>query len=465
MIYGSVCSGIESASVAWAPLGWSAAWFSEIEKFPSAVLAHHYPNVPNLGDMTKLENHLGRTPIDLLVGGTPCQSFSIAGLRKGMADARGNLALVFILLLRRTRAPWCLWENVPGVLSSGNDFGCFLGGLVGRELAKPEEGWGSFGIIEPTTPDDYGVAWRVLDAQYFGVPQHRRRVFVVGYLGDWRRAAAVLFEPESLRRNPPPSRKAGQGFTRDVGRSLKASGGFKGAEDHETLIAHSLRGEGFDASEDGTGRGVPLVPFLLTMREGCAGGGKGPLVREDSSGALATGNNQVPFDPQVFDMRGNGDGVSVPTLTGHHAGAISDFSPVVFTQGNIARGIGPRPSNEVAPTFQSNAGDQHPCVFTQNSRSEVREMGDRTGAVTSEPGAQCQNYLKAGMAVRRLTPRECERLQGFPDDYTLIGWRGKPQENCSDGPRYKACGNSMAVPVMRWIGERIQAVDDIIKKS
>ncbi len=165
-----------------------------------------------------------------------------------------------------------------------------------------------------------------------------------------------------------------------------------------------------------------------------------------------------------YDMRGYGDGDNVPTLTGHHAGAISDFSPVVFTQGNLARGIGPRPSEEVAPTFQSNAGDQHPCVFTQNSRSEVREMGDRTGAVTAERGAQCQNYLKTGMAVRRLTPRECERLQGFPDDYTLIDWRGKPKEECPDGPRYKAIGNSMAVPVMRWIGDRIELVQSIMEK-
>ena len=157
----------------------------------------------------------------------------------------------------------------------------------------------------------------------------------------------------------------------------------------------------------------------------------------------------------------NGDGDNTPTLTGHHAGAISDFSLVVFTQGNLARGEGPRPSSDVTPTFQSNAGDQHPCVFTQNSRSEVREMGDRTGAVTSERGAQCQNYLKIGMAVRRLTPRECERLQGFSDNYTLIDWRGKPKEECPDGPRYKAIGNSMAVPVMRWIGMRIQQVESI----
>lgn len=478
MIYGSVCSGIEAATAAWHPLGWKAAWLSEIEKFPSAVLQRHYPDIPNLGDMTAIheKQEFKNGAIDLLVGGTPCQSFSVAGLRKGMADPRGNLALVFLRIADLARPRWIVWENVPGVLSSnrGRDFGAFLGAL------------GELG---------YGWSYRVMDAQFFGVPQRRRRVFVVGYLGDWRRAAAVLFEPDGLRGNPAPGKKARQ----DVAGTIRAgSGGGCGPGPDDAaqgnLIAHSLRGEGFDASEDGTGRGTPIIidraafnqgkgaQFEPTIEAGetmpslvargphaIAFGSKdsGQDALEDVSPTLRAGghddshqNGGVP--PAVcYDMRGNGDGDNVPTLTGHHAGAISDFSPVVFTQGNLARGIGPRPSDEVAPTFQSRAGDQHPCVFTQNSRSEVREMGDRTGAVTSEPGAQCQNYLKAGMTVRRLTPRECERLQGFPDDYTLIDWRGKPQEKCPDGPRYKAIGNSMAVPVMAWIGRRIQEVESI----
>jgi len=200
MKYGSVCSGIEAASVAWHGLGWQAAWFSEIEKFPCAALAHHYPNTPNLGNMTRFkewhdEPTKGPGSIELLVGGTPCQSFSLAGLRKGLADPRGNLMLTYLAIAERYRPRWVVWENVPGVLSSngGRDFSAFLGGL------------GQLG---------YGFAYRVLDAQYFGVAQRRRRVFVVGYLGDWRPPAAVLFERESLRGHPAPRRKAGQGTAR-----------------------------------------------------------------------------------------------------------------------------------------------------------------------------------------------------------------------------------------------------------
>jgi site-specific DNA-cytosine methylase len=194
--YLSVCSGIEAASVAWEPLGWEPAAFAEVEKFPSAVLAHHWPQVPNLGDMTRHESwNLGA--IDLLVGGTPCQSFSVAGLRKGLHDPRGGLMLTFLEIAQRQRPRWIVWENVPGVLSShgGRDFGAFLGAL------------GDLG---------YGWAYRVLDAQWFGVAQRRRRVFVVGCLGDGAAAATVLFESESVCRNPAPSREKGQGVAADA---------------------------------------------------------------------------------------------------------------------------------------------------------------------------------------------------------------------------------------------------------
>ena len=361
MRYGSVCSGIEAATAAWHGLGWEPQWFSEIEAFPSAVLAHHYPHVPNLGDMTKIhESEVFRdSAIDLLVGGTPCQSFSVAGLRKGLDDPRGNLALHFLALADRARPKWLVWENVPGVLSSngGRDFGAFLGALA--ELG-------------------YGWAYRVLDAQYFGVAQRRRRVFVVGYLGDWRRAAAVLFERDSLSGNPAPSREAGAGVA-----ALTATGvGTCGADDNQAQAGH-------------------LVAATITAREG-----KGP------------------------------DSDCTSTL----------------------------------------------IAFAQNQRDEVRTMSV-AGALAAEPGMKQQTYIAFnarqdpthsedvfdplgtkdtghGLAmprgVRRLTPRECERLQGFSDDYSLIPYRGKA---AADGPRYKALGNSMAVPVMRWIGERIQAVE------
>src|ERR1700722_5201367 len=203
-IYGSVCSGIEAASVAWTPLGWRCAFMSEIEAFPRAVLTHHYPETPLHGDFTTIRKG-EYDPIDVLVGGTPCQSFSVAGLRGGMADERGNLALEYLRLAERLRPRWIVWENVPGVLSSGGgrDFGSIVGSLA--ELG-------------------YGCAWRVLDAQFLGVPQRRRRVFVVGHFGDWRRAAAVLLEREGLCRDTPARRKTGEGFTHDLAPSLTCSG-------------------------------------------------------------------------------------------------------------------------------------------------------------------------------------------------------------------------------------------------
>ena len=274
MKYLSVCSGIEAATQAWHPLGWRPAAFSEIEAFPTAVLRHHYPTVPNWGDMTKFQGWPD-ADVDVLVGGTPCQSFSVAGLRKGLADPRGNLALTYLAIADRYRPRWIVWENVPGVLSSsgGRDFGSFLGGL------------GQLG---------YGFAYRVLDAQHCrtrrfprAVPQRRRRVFVIGYLGDWRPAAAVLFDGESLRGNPAPRREAGEKVAATVGtRAARGSDDLlnpsgiilshdpactltaperKGAlpeADLSTAVAHALRGEGFDASEDGTGRGTPLVACI-----------------------------------------------------------------------------------------------------------------------------------------------------------------------------------------------------------
>jgi DNA (cytosine-5)-methyltransferase 1 len=190
MTYGSVCSGVEAATVAWHSLGWRPQWFSEIEKFPSAVLKHHYPSVPNRGDMTNFKEWPDE-PIDVLVGGTPCQSFSVAGLRKGLDDPRGNLMLTYLAIAAKYRPKWLVWENVPGVLSSN-------GGL---DFASLLRGMGELG---------YGFAYRVLDAQYFGVAQRRRRVFVVGYAGNWQRAAAVLFERDSLQGNPAPRREKGE---------------------------------------------------------------------------------------------------------------------------------------------------------------------------------------------------------------------------------------------------------------
>ena len=444
MKYLSVCSGIEAASVAWHPLGWEPVAFAEIEPFPSAVLAHRYPTVPNYGDMTKFKEW-GIEPgtIDILVGGTPCQSFSVAGLRKGLSDPRGNLMLTFGAIADYLRPTWIVWENVPGVLSSngGKDFGTFLGML------------GELG---------FGFAYRVLDAQYFGVAQRRRRVFVVGYLGDWRRAAQVLFESESLCGYSAPSRKSGEGTAGTI--SARTSGGGGLGTDFELggglqPVTHSLRGEGFDASEDGTGRGTPIVPVAIQDVRGMDKAQNGKGWNDDGTAytvdAMAT---QGVMAPIAFPSN----------LSGTQCARAEDISPsmgaknptaVAFESRFTRNGRG-APSEVVPPlkaqSGQTGKGDAAPLVaFAQNTRDEVREM-NLVGALAAQPGMKQTSYIRAETAVRRLTPRECERLQGFPDDWTLIPWKGRPAEDCPDGPRYKACGNSMAVPVMRWIGERIQ---------
>ena len=341
MRYGSVCSGIEAASVAWHPLGWEPQWFSEIEHFPSEVLKHRFPYVPNLGDMTQLNQNpiFNEQPIDLLVGGTPCQSFSVAGLRKGLADPRGNLMLTFLSIADKRRPKWIVWENVPGVLSSngGRDFGTFLSAL------------GNIG---------YGFAYRVLDAQFFGVAQRRRRVFVVGYLGDWRPAAAVLFESESLQRDSKPSRAKRQETPTDAEGSIGTTGNPK--------ISNAL----------------------------CARDYKGPRPEADQG------------------------------------------APVIIEQ--VAQPI--------AVDTYNYTTNEHTTQTIGSSASDINHIG---GVLQT-------------MAIRRLTPKECERLQGFPDDWTKIPYRNKPADQCPDGPRYKACGNSMAVPVMRWIGTRIQMIENYL---
>jgi DNA (cytosine-5)-methyltransferase 1 len=432
MRYLSVCSGIEAATVAWHPLGWEAVGFAEIDKFPSTVLGHHYPDVPNFGDFTTIKaDDVGA--IDLLVGGTPCQSFSIAGLRGGLADDRGNLALEFLRLAQRARPRWLVWENVPGVLSSngGRDFGAILGGMV-------ECG--------------YGFAYRVLDAQYFGLAQRRKRVFVVGYLGDWRRAAAVFLERESLRWNPPPRSRAWQdiagtlaagahpsGFNgRDAERgnivappltgnlishSLNAKGGSGRIDaESETFVTHSLRAEGFDASEDGTGRGIPLIPVAYRVT-----GNDGAYELGDLTGCLNTGTDR---SAQVVAFHENQRG----ELT------VND------TAGSLKVGGG-------------KPGQGYPAVAVslrgREGGATAEISGDTMPALRTGGGGGDKPHALNGSAVRRLTPRECERLQGFPDDYTLIPYRGK---QAADGPRYRALGNSMAVPVMNWIGKHIQAV-------
>ncbi|MBX9725732.1 MAG: DNA (cytosine-5-)-methyltransferase [Rickettsiales bacterium] len=484
--YLSVCSGIEAATVAWHPLGFEAAGFSEIDPFARAMLSDHYPDVPLHGDFTTLmENDYGA--IDLLVGGTPCQSFSIAGLRKGFTDDRGNLALGFIRLAQSAKPRWVVWENVPGVLSidGGRTFGTFLGALA-------ECG--------------YGFAYRILDAQYFGVPQRRRRVFVIGYLGDWRPAAAVLFERESLQRDITPSRQtqqevagtfksrassggwgadvdlASSGYMRPVAGTLGARTCLsRGAQDADCghLIARTLMGA--SAKHD-----AELETYVVDKQQwpadvACTLNAQyGDKMGLEDQHALAGAPLFVParaYNVTYCDANGrrkdrpNGGMYVSETDQSKTVTAGGDRSTyIAFEPGSIARNAGPRHLTETCSTLRADMGDNQPAILypldLRNALRDPDKMDDvnRQGCGIGENGAPSPTLSAAytpgvisPMAVRRLTPRECERLQGFPDDYTLIPYRGKP---AADGPRYKALGNSMAVPVMRWLGQRIQQVNN-----
>lgn len=456
MKYLSVCSGIEAASAAWMPLGWTPVAFSEIEPFPSSVLAHHHPEVPNWGDMTKFEEWPDE-PIDLLCGGTPCQSFSVAGLRKGLADPRGNLMLTFGAIAAKYRPRWLVWENVPGVLSSngGRDFGTFLGML------------GQLG---------YGFAYRVLDAQYVrveshprAVPQRRRRVFVVGHSGgQWHRAAAVLFERASLCGHPAPSREAGQVAPTIPSRST-AGGGLGTDFDCDggvITMANGQGGEGFDASEDGTGRGTPLVPMFLHTNKGRPDGRRSAHTEmvsvKDIVETLTTdGHAQsavavpVAYGIRTANTSSNGWGIQEEcTHTLDCAQGVAQ--PVAFDTTQItsaANYSNPKPGDPCHPL----AAGQHasaiafPEFLSGTQCASSLEVSPSLGALN--PTAVATQW-----AVRRLTPLECERLMGFPDGHTAIPHKGKP---AADGPRYKALGNSWAVNCASWIGERIEQVEGI----
>ena len=560
MIFGSVCSGIEAASVAFSPLGWRAAWLSEIEPFPSAVLANHYPEVPNLGDMTRLPAAVltGEADApDVLCGGTPCQAFSVAGMREGLNDPRGQLTIKFVELADaidhvRTRAgkPECItiWENVPGVLSDrGNAFGCFLGALAGEdcELQPPGGKWKDAGCV-------YGpkrtIAWRVLDAQYFGLAQRRRRVFVVASARNDFDPCAVLFESDSLRRDTAPSREArqvaptipsrctaggglGTDFDLDGGviqafggnnqsgpidvattRNACASASASGRMDFESetfLVqhTHTLRGEGFDASEDGTGRGTPLVPVAFHPTQD-------PISSTDgTTHALGCGSSgcQASVAVAIQDVRGtdkaqngrgwNDDGTAYTLDThatqgvaicgaffagqGAKAGSIAYSTDIAPTLKSSDSGTNRTPSvhinagavafqprhysgrermggepSDVCHTLSATAGqgDSSPHVAYT---TKLHNTGSNNAGKIFEERTTCLDAnspppaLLTATQVRRLTAVECERLMGFPDGYTAIPWRKKPASECPDGPRYRALGNSWAVPVAAWIARRI----------
>ena len=409
MRYLSVCSGIEAASVAWEPLKWESAGFAEIEPFPCAVLQHHYPKVKNFGDFTKIgpDDVGGFGSVDLLVGGTPCQSFSVAGARLGMDDPRGNLAIEFLRLARRIGTRWILFENVPGLLSSagGRDFGAFLG-LMGE--------------------CGFGWSYRVLDAQYFGVPQRRRRVFVVGHFGDWRRAAAVLFESHSLSGSPAPRRKKRKGAT--LGIEIGSGGGCV-TEVSPTLDTGC--GDGFIRNQKGVGA-MSASKFGNAVAGTLMASGAG---MERPAGMAS----ETDFLVAHYDD----DGFHYHRQKVAHPLSELRFSGV--TEDGIERGD----SIVTAFTCKDDGSDA-----TNDISPTLRSMHHADGG---QPNGGGQVAIASEASVRRLLPVEVERLQGFPDDYTLVPYRGKP---ASDGPRYRSLGNSFAVPVISWIGSRINRVNN-----
>lgn len=400
MKFGSVCSGIEAASVAWHPLGWTAAWLSEIEPFPCAVLKHHYPDVPNHGDMTLLPEKILSGQVeapDLFCGGTPCQAFSVAGLRNSLDDARGNLSLTFVGIANaidhvrsvRGDAPAIVfWENVPGVLNTkDNAFGCFLGALAGEsDPIKPPGGgesrWSNAGCV---FGPQRTVAWRVLDAQYFGVAQRRRRVFVVASARDDINPAEILFEFEGVRRDTPQSRKQGQ----EIAGTVTAR--FGNSRNNQEELA-------------------PVVGALDTE----CGGKKMNHQTVDSGHIVAA--RLVSFGEYSIDG----------TASAMKARDYKDATDLVA----------------------------QPVAFHPTQDPISSTDGTTHGLGCGSSDGQASIAVATPMAVRRLTPVECERLQGFPDNYSNIPWRGKDES--PDGIRYKALGNSWAVPVVAWIGQRIQ---------
>ena len=419
MQFGSVCSGIEAASVAWHPIGWKAAWLAEIEPFPCAVLAHHYPSVPNLGDMTTIARRVLTEEVpapDVFCGGTPCQAFSVAGLRESLADERGNLTLKFVEIadaidhVRARRGDdECIvfWENVPGVLSTkDNAFGCFLGGLAGEDgpLEPPGGKWANAGAV-------YGprraVAWRTLDAQYFGVAQRRRRVFVVASARPGFDPAQVLFEWDGMRRDSAPSREAGE-ETAGTLASRTGAGGFPGADE-------------------------ACSGYLQPVE--CFGGNRtsGPLDVSTALNASGTASGRQDFESETFVVH------ELPEVVG------------AICRNSFTGGAGGRPEGAAAGHFIAS----HSPIAFQSFQSGVR-LGETHATLDANNGPRRHNGVVVNSQVRRLTPEECEKLQGFLPGYTAIPWRGKPADQCPDGPRYKALGNSWAVPVAHWIGRRIQ---------
>ncbi len=529
MRYASVSSGIEAPSLAWEPLGWEPVFFSEIAPFPCAVLTRHWPRVPNLGDMTKITGSDWRGKVNVLVGGTPCQAFSVAGLREGLNDARGNLTLVFAHLANDMHPDFVAWENVPGVLSDKtNAFGCLLGALAGEDapLVPPGKKWTNAGYV---LGPERAIAWRVLDAQYFGLAQRRRRVFLVACPRNGADPREILFESEGVRRDFAPSREAREEVAGSLAARTRSGGGL--GTDFDCgggLVAACLNGVSSYNSE---------IPTLRGAGGDCAGGSEallafggnncsGPIDVATARGSSSSPHGRLDFESETFVVgtlacnsgpgshdagnfscnQGVDAGHIIPVafpanLSGTQCASAEDICPsigaanptavcaLVFDTTQVtspANYSSPKPGDPCHPLAP---GAHPPAIATLAIRGrggesvlELRHDG-LANAVLTPNGGRCGigcGAIQRGVQVRRLTPRECERLQGMPDDYTLIPiakarkikadyyaylkqnypWLSE-EEACrlaADGPRYKAIGNSMAVTCMQWLGRRIALV-------
>ena len=438
--YLSLFSGMEAAHLAWAPLGWECVAVAEIEPAACALLTHRLPHVPNLGSVTDItaEKIAALGHIDVVIGGSPCQDLSVAGKRAGLAGERSGLFHEQLRIFNAARtlcgARWLVWENVPGAFSSnqGRDFAVVVGALAGCELNVPPDGWGSEGVA---LGDNGLVEWSVLDAQWFGVAQRRRRVFAVLDTGDWAGRPPVLLEPDSLRGDSAPRREAGEG----IAGTLTRSAGERGAEDGERgqlipevagTLASNPKAAGSAPQQDAhAGLWVPVLPFDTTQITS-ATNGSSPKPG-DPCHPLCAGAHPPAI---AFDCQAGGDtslsiGEVPGTLRGAHGGG---HAAVAYT-------------TKLHNTASNNAG---------------KLFRERTTCLDANSPAPA---LLTPTQVRRLTPRECERLQGAIDDWTLVpNAKGKPM---ADGPRYKMLGNSFAVPVIRWIGWRIQIAHTWLQRA
>jgi DNA (cytosine-5)-methyltransferase 1 len=498
MKYGSLCSGIEAATVAWHTLAWNPAWFSEISSFPSALLATHYPDVANLGDMTKLTGMIERREIeapDIVCGGTPCQAFSISGNRKSLDDDRGNLSLIFCEVcnavddVRRDRGEQpaiILWENVPGVLSThDNAFGCFLAELAGesKPISAPDGKWPTAGIIIGTRRS---VAWRVLDAQYFGLAQRRKRVFVVASARADIDIGQILFEFDGVQRINKPRRETRQSNTGTAAVGIDADSGKPTIANELSHTLKTTTNESVFTYDHHTNNATVnnnLSHILTTGKTDILFIGTedvAPTLRANAKQSLMSGSGDIN-SPLAISIQGNiidrnhggaqGAGISTEdisytlTATDRHAVAFKVRGQGHYTgekNGDISKlgqagGSGLIMYNEKTFTI---AASQDQYVLWQALRYDGGRVASDQDTVPT-----LTSYMSTGgnnvplVNVRRLTPRECERLQGFPDDYTLILYKDK---DASDAVRYHALGNSWAVLVIRWIGERI---DNITKQN